>query len=809
MEQLGKDVRFGLRMIRKSPGFAVAAILTLALGIGGTTAIFSFVDAVLLEPLPFPEAERIVNVWEKPPGGDRNGISTLNFLDWKKQNTVFTAMAAQTWSSATLTDTDVPVELRNGRVSAPYFEIFGAKPMLGRTFAVDEDQPGKQYVVVLSHRVWQNRFGADPKIIGRSVRLNGAPHTVIGVMPPGTYDRGWQDVWTPLAFKAEEMTRDYHWMISWARLKPGVTLDQAREQMKSIAAQIEQAYPKSNQGWSATVYRYKDSVVDKHLRQSLLVLLAAVGAVLLIGCVNLANLLLVRGAGREREVAVRSALGAGRWRLVRQFLTESVLLAGIGGVVGIALGWGLMRALKAWLPPLLLPAEADVSLNGEVLQFAVGIVVTAGILFGIAPALQSMKTDVVGSLKEGGRGGTTGISRTSVRNALVVGEIALAFILLSGAALLIRSFYRLQQVDPGFDATNVITMQFPLSSEQYPDGTHIINYLGQVLEKLRALPGVREAATTGALPLEGWPDGMPFLIEGHPFVDIAKREAAGFKPVSPSYLAAIGMRLKKGRWLAETDTPETVPVTVVNEAMVKRYFKDEEPIGKRIRIQQIIPGQPALGPEIAWEVVGVVEGEKACSLDNACAGLYVSYKQSPSRQQAVVVRGAMDPSPLVKSIETAVRELNKSQPLAEIKPLEQIKSESLGENRTRTILLGTFAGLALLLSAIGVYGVISYSVSQRTHEIGIRAALGASPWAQVTLVLKTGLALTGAGLAAGVLGALGLTRILSSMLFGVSPRDPWTLLGVSVVLAAVATAACYIPAYRAARVDPLVALRHE
>jgi len=307
MEQLGQDVRFGLPMIRKSPGFAVAAILTLALGIGGTTAIFSFVDAVLLEPLPFPEAERIVNVWEKPPGGDRNGISTLNFLDWKRQNTVFTAMAAQTWSSATLTDTDVPVELRNGRVSAPYFEIFGAKPMLGRTFAVDEDQPGKQYVLVLSHRVWQNRFGADPKIIGRSIRLNGAQHTVIGVMPPGTYDREWQDVWTPLAFKAEEMTRDYHWMISWARLKPVVTLDQAREQMKSIAAQIEQGYSKSNQGWSAAVCRYKDSVVDKDLRQSLLVLLAAVGAVLLIGCVNLANLLLVRGAGREREVAVRSA----------------------------------------------------------------------------------------------------------------------------------------------------------------------------------------------------------------------------------------------------------------------------------------------------------------------------------------------------------------------------------------------------------------------------------------------------------------------------------------------------------------------
>src|SRR5437667_4774165 len=410
---------------------------------------FSFVDAVLRKPLPFPGADQILNVWEKPPGGERNGISTLNFLDWKNQNTVFTAMAAQSWGSVTLIDADVPVELRNGRASAPYFEILGVKPMLGRTFAADEDQLGKNQVVILSHRVWQNRFGEDSNIIGRSIRLNGEPYTVIGVMPPGMYDREWQDVWTPLAFKPSQMTRDYHWMISWARLKPGVTLQQAREQMKGIAARIEQAYPKSNKGWSVTVDRYEDRMVGQDLRQSLLVLLAAVGAVLLIGCVNLANLLLVRGAGREREVAVRSALGAGRARLVRQFLTESVLLAGIGGAVGVALGWALMLGLKAWIPPLLLPAEADVSLNSQVLLFAVAIVVTAGILFGIAPALQSMKADLVGSLKEGGRGGTTGINRTYVRNGLAVAEIALAFILLSGAALLIRSFYRLQQVAPG------------------------------------------------------------------------------------------------------------------------------------------------------------------------------------------------------------------------------------------------------------------------------------------------------------------------------------------------------------------------
>jgi putative ABC transport system permease protein len=809
MDLLTKDLRFAFRLIRNSPGFTAIAILTLALGIGANTAIFSFVNAVLLKPLPFPGAERILNVWEKPPGGERNGISTLNFLDWKNQNTVFTAMAAQAWGSVTLTGADVPVELRNGRVSAPYFDIFGAKPMLGRTFAPDEDQLGKQYEVILSHRIWESRFGADPSIIGRSIRLNGSPYTVIGVMPPGTFDREWQDLWTPLAFEPKDMTRDYHWMISWAQLKPSVTLEQARQQMKAIAARIEHDYPQSNKGWSATVDRYQDRVVDDSLRRSLLVLLAAVAAVLLIGCVNLANLLLVRGAGREREVAIRSALGAGRARLVRQFLTESVLLAGLGGVVGVVMGWALMRGLKVWIPRFFLPAEADVQLDGRVLLFTAAIVIATGILFGIAPALHSAGADLLGSLKEGGRGATSGAGRRQVRNALVVAEIALASILLSGAGLLVRSFYQLQQVNPGFDTTNVITTWLPMTSKQYPDGPRIISYLGQVMEKIQAVPGVLDAATTSGLPLEGWSEGMPFLIEGQPFVDLANRPAANYKRVSPSYLAALRMRVLKGRWLAETDTEGSLPVIVVNETMVKRYFKGQDPIGKRILIQQIIPGQPALGPEIPWQVVGVVADEKASGLDDSSPGDYVSYKQSPTPQTALVVRGAMDPTLLVKSIQAAVWQLNQNQAFDDIKTLEQIKSDSLGENRLRTMLLGAFAALALLLAAIGVYGVISYSVAQRTHEIGVRAALGASRWDQLGLVLKDGMALTAVGLTIGVLGALGLTRWLASLLFGVSPRDPWTLACVGVLLASVAATACLIPARRAARVDPMVALRFE
>lgn len=809
LENTSQDVRYGFRMLVKNPGFTAVAVLTLALGIGVNTAIFSFVDAVLLRPLPFSHPEQIVQVWDKPPDGDRNVISTLNFLDWKNQNTVFEAMAAQAGGSMTLTGGDVPVEVRVARVSAPYFGIFRAEPLLGRTFAPDEDQPGKQHEVILSHRIWESRFGADPGIIGRSVQLSGEAYTVIGVMPSGNFDRRGQDAWTPLAFEPKDMTRDYHWMISWARLKPGVTLEQARQQMKAIAARIEHDYPLSNKGWSATVDRYADRLVGDDLRKSLWVLLGAVGAVLLIGCVNLANLLLVRGAGREREVAIRSAMGGGRGRLVRQFLTESVLLAGLGGVAGVATGWGLMLGLKAWIPHFLLPAEADVRLDGRVLLFTAVIVVVTGVLFGIAPALHGARIDLVGALKEGGRGATSGVGPRQVRNALVVAEIALAFVLLSGAGLVLRSLYQLQQVDPGFDTTNVITMWLPMPSAQYPDGPRITNYQEQVMEAIRAVPGVRDAAVTVALPLQGWGDGMGFLVEGQPFVEPQNRATCGFKRVSPSYLSTLGMRLLKGRWLAETDTPGTLPVAVINETMAQRTFKGQDPIGKRIRIRQIIPGHRALGPEIPWQVVGVVAEEKMWSLDDSSRGLYVSYKQSPTLQTALVVRGDMDPTRLVKSIQSAVWQLNSNQALDNITTLEQIKSDSLGENRMRTVLLGAFAGLALLLAAIGIYGVISYSVAQRTHEMGVRAALGASRWDQLRLVLKGGMTLTLIGMGIGIVGSLGLTRLLASLLFGVSPHDPWTLAFVSGVLAAVAGAACFIPARRATRVDPMVALRYE
>jgi putative ABC transport system permease protein len=495
--------------------------------------------------------------------------------------------------------------------------------------------------------------------------------------------------------------------------------------------------------------------------------------------------------------------------LVRQFLTESVLLAGLGGIAGVFLGWGIMMGLKGGLPRYLLPAEADVRLDGRVLLFTAAIVVATGLLFGMAPALHGAKVDLVDSLKEGGRGPTSGAGRKQFRNALVAAEVALAFVLLSGAGLVLRSFYQLLQVDPGFDATNVITMRFPISSEQYPDGPRIISYQEQVIERIQAVPGVRAAAVTDALPLEGWGYWMPFLIEGRPFVELANRPSCGFKSVSPSYLSAVGMRLLGGRWLAKTDRPNTLPVAVINETMAKRYFEDQDPIGQRILIQQTIPGQLALGPEKPWQVVGVVADEKTWSLDDSSAGLYVSYQQTPRAYEALVVRGFLDSTHLVKPIQSAVWQLNKNQAFNDIRTLKQIKSDRLGENRMRTVLLVVFGLLALMLAAIGIYGVISYTVVQRTHEMGLRAALGASAWDQLRLVLKGGMILTAIGMGIGIAGAFVLTRLLASLLFGVEPRDPVTFVAVAALLAGIALLACYIPARRATKVDPMVALRYE
>ncbi len=813
MNSLLADLRHSIRTLRKSPGFTLVAVFTLAIGLGANSAIFSFVNGVLLKPLPYAEPDRILRILEAPPNGGRNGISTLNFLDWQKQNTVFEYMAARTGGGATLGNVGDPVQLGMERVSAHFFDIFGMRAAQGRTFFGDEDQPGKDAVVVITHSLWQTQFAADPHIVGRTIKLDGESVTVIGVLAKDNpFERSWPKLWRPLAFTPERMTRNFHWFWAVGRLKPGVTLQQARTQMDAIGARIAHDYPDSNKGWGVGLDPLAETVVGDELRRSLYVLLAAVGMILLIACANLANLSLMRVVAREREIAIRLALGAGRGTLARLFLTESLLVSCAGGVLGVVLGQLLVLALKATMPSYVLPAEASIGLDARVLAFAFALSVLTGAIIGLFPALQAARPSLVDALKQGGSGSGTGAAHHRVRNALVVAEVALAFMLLTGAGLLIRSLDKLGRVDPGFDSHNVLTFNLPVPEKRFTDPVGLIAYQQQLESRLRALPGVTDVAFTSALPMRGWGYGMPFLIADGPKVDRANRDACFFKMVSPSYFHTLGLAVKRGRPLRESDIHGGAPVTVISESMAKKYFKDQDPIGKRILIQEIVPGKPQLGEEIPWEVVGLVANEKVGGLgdkDENNPGLYVTSSQSPNFYLSAVLRTAQDPLALSETIRKAVHEISADQVVDSFKTLDAIKAESLSDSRFRMILLGVFAGVALLLSAIGIYGVISYSVTQRTREIGIRAALGADRAAILRLILRRGLMLAVLGLVLGAAGALGLTRLMGSLLFGIGERDPFTLAAVAALLAVVASFACYLPARRATRVDPLVALRDE
>jgi putative ABC transport system permease protein len=808
---LFQDLRYGWRTLANSPGFAAVAILTLSLGIGANTAIFSFVDAVLLKPLPYKDADRIVRVLEKPPHGERNGISTLNFLDWQKDNAVFDYMAAQTGGPATLTGTGEPVQIRGARVSAHFFDIYGIQAETGRTFLPDEDQPGKDHVVILSHVLWVNQFGAERSLINRTILLDNEPHTVIGVLPSGSaFDRAFNQLWRPLAFEPSNMTRNFHWLVSFARLKHGVTLQQAQANMNAVGARIEQDFPDSNKGWGVIVERYADTLIFPDLRTALLVLMTATGLVLLIGCANLANLALARGVSREREVALRASLGAGRGRLIRQFLTENVLLSLCGGSLGIAAGYGAMRWLQLLVPPFSFAREVRITMDTRVLLFALVISVMTGLLFGIVPAWQATSPELTSLMKDGGRGSTDHASRKRVREILIVAEVAFAFVLLVGSGLMMRSFFRLLNVDTGFDSTNVLTIGLPITTQRFPDSTRLNLYLQEIRRAVEGVPGVRETALSCAPPMQGTCYGMPMQAASRPTVDRANRPGGFFKVVSPSYFSALKLKIVRGRALTDRDTKSAPPALVINERLAKREFENQDPIGQRLLIQEIIPGKTELGPEIPWQVVGIVRDEKVNGIaDDRSAGVYVSNEQSPVYFQTLNVRTSVDPLALQSSIAAAIHGVNKDQALTDIRTVDQIKELSMANNRLQSVLLGIFATVALLLAGIGIYGVISYSVAQRTHEIGIRAALGATERNLLQLILSRGVILTVIGLVIGVAGSLALTRLMASLLYGVGARDPATMALVATLLALVAVTACYVPARRATKIDPLVALRYE
>jgi putative ABC transport system permease protein len=690
-------------------------------------------------------------------------------------------------------------------VGACYFDVFGVKPALGRTFAPDEDQSGKEKVVVLSQRTWRNVFGADPAVIGREIRLNGERFTVIGVLAASEFDRRSGDLWIPLVFPPK-VARDYHYLGAVARLKRGVSLEQAQAEMSSIAAGIAALYPEVKKGWGATVDRYIDRIVGPQLRLSLKVLMWAVAAVLLIGCANLANLLMARATLRSREIALRVALGARRGRVVRMLLTESLLLGVLGAAVGIGLGYGLLHGIQSLLPPFYFPAESQIAMDGRVLLFLAAATLLTSTAFGLAPAIQAARRSAVESLKEGGRGASVGRARLYLRHTFVAAQVAAAFILLVGGGLLMRSFQRLMSVETGFETEGLVAGYLPLAMERNPQVPELTLYIDRIVEEVRSVPGVHDAAVATAIPLRGWGDGMPFRLADKPDEQVF----TGFKIVTPGYFRTLGLRLVAGRFLDTHDTAGSPYVVVVNESFVKRYFPNGDAIGRRILVEKILPNRRGLGPQTSWEIVGIAADERANGLESPTdLGTYASFAQNPVVGLGLVARGNGEGSSLIKSVQQAVWRVSKDQVLDRPQTVDQMKTDSMMGRRLTTSLLAGFALLALFLACAGIYGVLSFVTAGRTQEMGIRAALGASRGNLVREVIGGGSIPVLIGIMLGLGGAFLLARFIQSLLFATDAADAPTLFGVSFLFMTVSLAACFVPAWRAASIDPISALRQE
>ena len=811
MGTLLQDLSYGLRMLRKSPGFTAVAILTLALGIGANTAIFSVVNAILLRPLPYQDSSRLVFVSEDSDQVHEMSIAYPNFLDWRQQNHVFDQLAIFQSHSFILTGRERPERLPGQNVSANFFSTLGVKPLLGRNFLPEEDAPEAHPVAIISYALWERNFGGDSGVVGKSVTLSGTSYTIIGVLPPSFRFYTQIDIFVPIGLEAKDLAeRDQHaGVYGVARLKPGVTLEQARSETATIARRLEQEYPKTNTGNRIYLNSLHEELVQD-VRPAALVLLGAVGLVLLIACVNVANLLLARAVSREKEMAIRLAMGAGRGRIIRQLLTESFALSLAGGVLGLVIGiWGMDGLVS--LIPQDFRLFANIHLDKWVLGFAVLLSCATGIVFGLAPALQASRAaGLFETLKEGtGRAtGTTGHHR--LRHALVIAEVALALTLLVTAGLTIRSFYRVLQVNPGFRADNVLTERIILPETKYPKDAPVAAFYKQLLERVNALPGVVSAGAVTPLPLtgEGWQTS--FYIEGRPIPKPGEVPNSDYHLISPDYFRTLNIPLLRGRFFTEADNDTAPPVVIVSESFARRYWPNEDPIGKRMH-RNGVPNPTDPKDSRNWmAVVGEVANTKQYGLDAVTkTEFYESYLQQPIHYMTLVVRTPSNPMGVADGVRDAVLSIDPDQPVFRVRAMSELVDESLGQRRITLILLGSFAGLALVLAAVGIYGVMAYNVTQRTHEIGIRMALGARTRDVLRLVLASGLRLTLLGVAIGAALALGLGRLLSTLLFGVSAKDPLTFVAVAAVLTVVALAACYIPARRAMRIDPMVALRYE
>jgi predicted permease len=811
MDTLLKDVRYGVRSLLKHPGFTALVIVTLALGIGASTAIFSVVNTVLLRRLPYRQAERIVAIQELNAEGKRGQVTPANFLDWRAQNTVFEHLAAILTRPANLASEDQAERIELAMTSANFFDVFGANAQRGRLFIPTDEQAGHPPVVVVSHALWQRRFAGDPELVGKPITLDGQSYTVIGIAPAGFQYPDKTEVWVPpyrLAPALNErmdptQVRGFGMLSAVAFLKSGVSLPQAASEMETITARLRQQYPDTNN-------RRFNRVVSLHTHLvgetggMLLLLFGAVGFVLLIACANVANLLLAAAASRQKEMAVRTALGASRWRVMQQLLTESTILALAGGLMGLLLAlWGV--ALMTKLLPQDFPRLAEINLDWRVLGFTLGTSVLTGILFGLAPAFQISRSDVQESLKESGRGTSGSKRHNRLRNLLIIGEVALSVVLLAGAGLLFRSFLQLQSVNAGFTPQQVLTVRLTPSGPRYGRDADYMSFYSQVMERISALPGVQAVGAINTLPLGKGPTAG-IRIEGAPPLTRDKWPSTNYRNVSSDYFRAMNIPVVQGRAFTERDTENAARVMIVNQALVRRDFPNENPVGKRINLGGNNPdGQP-----IWWEIVGVAADVRNLELrEEASPEFYLSALQDTWTGMSVVVRTAMEPASLAPEVRRIVAEVDKSAPVSEVKTMEHIVSEAVTQPRFNLFLLGLFGGIALLLSAAGIYGVTAYSVTQRTHEFGIRMALGAQVGDVLKMILGQGMLLIVAGIVVGLVASFVLTRLLKNLLFGVSVTDPLTFIAISLLLMLVALLACYIPARRATKVDPLVALRYE
>jgi putative ABC transport system permease protein len=812
MQTIIQDLRYGARMLMKNPAVTVVAIIALTLGIGANTAIFSVVHAVLLRSFPYQDGEKLAIVWEHRKSGKsnpQNVINLGNFFDWKDQNTVFSDMAAFFDLNINLTGDGQPEEVP-GQVATPnLFSLLGVNPIRGRTFAADDGKPGQNGVVVIGYDLWQRRFGGDPSIIGRKIILNNEPNEIIGVLPPnvgwfvqkGSLIRTAPQIWSPWQISNELRGRRGRFARAVARLKPGVTFEQAQNEMTVIGNRLEQQYPEFNTHWGVNVVPLRTQVAGE-IRKPLYILLGAVGFVLLIACANVANLLLARAASRRKEIALRAGLGASRWRIARQLLTESVLLSAVGGGLGLLLAWWGTRALLALSPPELMDLR-DTSVNLPVLGFTVGLTLLTGIVFGLVPALEATRVDLNESLKEGGRNVGQGSRNNRLRNAFVITQVALALVLLVGAGLLIKSLNRLNSVEPGFDPDRLMTMRVSLPAGKYDTEPKIVNFFQRAIEQIGDLPGVEAAGAINYVPFGGPHSGTRIHIEGQPELPPGERLSTGIVVTDANYFDTMRIPLKRGRLFTAQEATEMRHVVVINEAFARENLPGQDPLGKRVTINMKDENVPT-------EIIGIVGDNRHKGLDMEIEPMaFWPHPELAASSMTLVVRTQGDPTSVAGAARSVIQGLDPDQPIGEVNTMQGLMATSVARTRFNTVLLTVFSVVALVMAAVGIYGVMSYSVQQRTHELGIRLALGAQQRDVLALIVKQGIALGLIGVVAGLLASFGLTRLMTTLLFEVTPTDTKTFAAVAGGLFAIVLIACYIPARRATKVNPLVALRYE